>query len=522
MKKKILLTLGALSAIGLARGASNDVSGQTFLTVRPEWQSPSPAKSSHFWPGQNEFLREGGWGSAFQGAVFGGRSTGSTDLGKYFMFGGKTSLFVAGDDAVVGAPFSPDQGVGRDVNPFYFNIRSATVGDQTFSSTITFRPQQTVVGGGFEFRSYISWFGCDCNGEPQWWFDLSFPVMNVRNDMRLSETVITPQTTPAAGTATSMTQAFMGGNGFSATTTTTWLYGKINGSRNKTGVADVEVKLGFDYNLSDCSFVSGYFGFVAPTGNRPKAQYVFEPIVGNNHHWGILTGGYMGYELMEFCQGGLFLEVETNARYLFSNHQVRSFDLYNRPWSRYMAVYTAAPVAPFPPTALTPGINVFTQPVTVHPHFQHSITTALMWQRCGFEAELGYNFWARQAEGVRLRNAFGTAGSFPTGVAIADVTTPAPDLTGDINRASTIGANFGGTAIPYSTTNGTTITQADLNLQSAATPAALTHTVYGSLGYNWDCWCWPVFVSAGGSYEFSTNNVALNRWLAWGKLGISL
>ena len=30
----------------------------------------------------------------------------------------------------------------------------------------------------------------------------------------------------------------------------------------------------------------GFFGVVVvPTGNRPKAKYIFEPLVGNGRHW---------------------------------------------------------------------------------------------------------------------------------------------------------------------------------------------------------------------------------------------
>ena len=58
--------------------------------------------------------------------------------------------------------------------------------------------------------------------------------------------------------------------------------------------------------------------------------------------------------------------VDNDTRYLFSNHQVRSFDLIGKPWGRYMSTYKTSEEAAFAQTTLnensgTSGINVFTQ-----------------------------------------------------------------------------------------------------------------------------------------------------------------
>jgi hypothetical protein len=67
---------------------------------------------------------------------------------------------------------------------------------------------------------------------------------------------------------------------------------------------------------------------------------------------------------------------------------------------------------------------------------------------------------------------------------------------------------------------GPTITEADLDLSSAANPATLSNIIYGTLGWSWD-WCLPTFVAVGGSYEFTSINTAVSRWNVWGKFGIS-
>ena len=53
-------------------------------------------------------------------------------------------------------------------------------------------------------------------------------------------------------------------------------------------------------------------------------------------------------------------------------------------------------------TYSTPGINVFTQPLEVTPRFLFNMLTSIVFSDCGFQAEVGYNFWARQSECVKL------------------------------------------------------------------------------------------------------------------------
>lgn len=501
---------------GVRKGG--DVTGHTFFWVRPQFQDPMPEKIS-LWRNDRALARDCGWGAAFQVVPFGGRTTKKTghDLARYFMFGNKTELIVAGATAT---DVNTDQGVGVDVGAFNFNIETVNpeVFSQPFKSILAFNPRQSTVGAGFDYIQYFGWSDC-C--ERKWWGEISFPVVRVRNDMRLTETVITPAGTLVTGAAANMTQAFTGQFPFvneNGGPSPVWQYGKIDGRRSKTGVADIELKIGYDYIHNDCSYFYSYIGVLVPTGTKPKAEFVFEPIVGENRHVGILTGGSGGFQVWSGCGRNLMIDVDLAFRYLVRNTQLRSFDLYNRPWSRYMPVY-ANPAAATD-IILSAGINEFTKKLRVHPGFQFSVNTALVYNNdCGFAAELGYGAWGRQTERVRLDS------PWVVGPAIAN-TSPFP-VADTINRASIIGASFGGAAVDITappagtTTESLLIQETDLNLGSAACPAALTQTIYGTIGYNWD-WCWPVFLGVGGSYEFSRINTAVNRWTVWGKFGVSL
>lgn len=506
MKKIVVSTLAvALGAVPTAFAARNDAYGHTFYTVRPQFQSEMPEKIS----GVRHLAKrrmDGCWGGGYIQAVpFGGRSLNGKNLGKYFSpypTNTLTSFTVAGAGTAndINARLT-----NRQVNPAHFNISYAT----SFTSTFSFSPRETVVGAGFEWRQYLGFWRDDCC-EPRWWFSLAGPVERVTNDMRLTETFV--GTGPlGASSAPSITAAFTGTIPYSASvdSSITMNFGKIDGKQKKTGFADLEFKVGYDWIFDNCAYLTSYIGFVAPTGNKPKGVYMFESIVGNNKHWGVMTGGYLGFDIWQCGNHELYFEVAANTRYLFQNTQVRSFDLKNRPWSRYMLAYASAADAAV--GDITPGINLFTRSVKVNPHFQFNMTQALVYNHCGFNAEVGYNFWARQEESVKLA----TPSTFPSTISIFGFG-GAPDT----NLLSNISINNSTSDIPQTTGAGNILTT-DIDYNSMSHPAALSHIVYGALGYNWD-WCWPIYLGVGGSYEFSTNNVALTRWLAWGKLAVSI
>jgi hypothetical protein len=130
---------------------------------------------------------------------------------------------------------------------------------------------------------------------------------------------------------------------------------------------------------------------------------------------------------------------------------------------------------------------------------------------CPWMAEAGWNFFGRQAEKVCV----------PRWTQTAAVKGAAGN--GYTTIARTIKYEFIDDSLAYSATNyaATQIQKSDINPESAAAPAALSYIVYGSVGYNWGTRCYPTFAGLGGSYEFTQNNAAIQRWNLWGKLGFS-
>ncbi len=521
MKKHLILSLTLISAgtmfaaevdkDGKVRG--DDVSGHTFFSVRPEFQSAFPELVTMF--RDRAQARCDGSGGAFQLVGFGGRSTKSKDLMQFFGPCPKSELVVDSQGTTVdGGDIQTD--INRDINPLHFGI-NATAGDARFKSTIQFRPRRTVYGVGISWKHYLG-RACD-PADKEWWVELNVPIIHVRNKMRLEETIDTAVTTNVAAGIQNMIEAFKGETNILGTGTV-MQFGRINdeskSGMSKTGT-DIELKFGRDIYSDECIHVDGYFGFQIPGSNKPKGEYMFEAVPGFNQHFGFMFGGATGVEIWRDCDRSLSWEVATNSRFWVQNTQTRSFDLKGRKWSRYMLLVDTQNG-----NALVPGINVLTRKMKVQPRYSFDINTGLVYDNdCGFRGEVGYNFYARQGERVTLKDdwdadRYAVAG-LGAGFSVANNTATV------LNRLSNIGDNNQDEDFAIADVgNQGKIRAQDLGLESAAAPCAISNLIYGSLGYHWDDRCYPLFISGGGSYEFSGKNTALNRWLGWVKFGVSI
>ncbi len=189
----------------------------------------------------------------------------------------------------------------------------------------------------------------------------------------------------------------------------------------KTRFADVRAALGWDW-IQDDYHVGFNFQISAPTGNRPKAEFLFEPISGNGHHWEFGGSFNTHYTVWrnndETSHIALFFDA--NLTHLFKAAQKRTFDLCSKPLSRYMLAQKMGPANSsdnknlkgdgVAPTAqfkkeFTPVANISTINVSVSSGIQADVIVMAHFTRKKWSAELGYNFWARSCESIRARGA---------------------------------------------------------------------------------------------------------------------
>ena len=513
MEKRLLIVITLLTT----RLYADDFACHSFFTVRPQFRLVSPEKETQF-RNDRMLLRKGGIEGTVQVVVFGGKSNNGLNVNRYFLPSNRAALTAQEYKA---PQFTQDGIFVKTLEARNFNIATNPAADTTFKSTIYFRPHQETAGIGL---SWIQNLWHDSNGVPRIWGELSFPIQYVNNQMNLNEIIVSNgggvadtiglDGAPHVG---DMKQAFK---------QKTWCYGKVDNCADLSAwsVSDIEITFGYNALNDDACNFNFYAGFVVPTGTKidqKNAAYIWRPVVGNNHHWGLLFGAHNGFIVFEHKQHQLLLEFDAEGQYLFANTQWRSFDLVQQgPWSRYLEVYTdvaqalqaEADTPPLQMDAGTSGINVFTTCARVHPKFTTNTNSGFVytWNGTRFaqlQAELGFNFFVRQAEQI-------TKERWDVDVAVKNI-----DGAGQTNIARSIMDNFPGSAITVA--DYTPLTLTDLDLNSAAHPTTLTHTVYLTIGFNWNDICLPTFFGLGASYEVTTATTALDRWLVFGKVGIS-
>ena len=197
--------------------------------------------------------------------------------------------------------------------------------------------------------------------------------------------------------------------------------------QNKTALAEIQMALGYNFILCEDYYLGLNFRVYAPTGNRPKGIFAFEPIAGNGKHWEVGAGFMAHYMFWRSCdeESSLGFYAIGNFTHLCNTHQTRTFDLKGKPNSRYMlaerlgtpnnppnlfanpiqgtAAGSTVPAAQFN-NAYAPVANLTTLKVNVSSPVQVDITALFNYSACGLSVDLGYNFWAKTCDKISLRN----------------------------------------------------------------------------------------------------------------------
>ncbi len=198
-------------------------------------------------------------------------------------------------------------------------------------------------------------------------------------------------------------------------------FGKIFNRQIKTRVAQVNMALGKNFLLSDWYHLGAMVRFVIPTGNKADAEFFFEPIAGNAHHWELGVGITSHVDVWESANTlhKLGIYCDANLTHLFTSDYKRSYDLtLSGSGSRYVLLAQLdSPsvnlnVADDTAAAfqyqgrLMPAINLTTLNSDISIALQGDIVFKLAYQHKNFECDFGYNFWARSHETLHCRCPF--------------------------------------------------------------------------------------------------------------------
>ncbi|MCK4517458.1 hypothetical protein KAT92_01685, partial [Candidatus Babeliales bacterium] len=69
--------------------------------------------------------------------------------------------------------------------------------------------------------------------------------------------------------------------------------------------------------------------------------------------------------------------------------------------------------------------------------------------------------------------------------------------------------------------NAIAIPKTAYDLGSITHPSVLTHKIFGGVGHAFNSWEYPLMLGVGGSWEFESDNDALEQWSLWAKLGLT-
>lgn len=196
---------------------------------------------------------------------------------------------------------------------------------------------------------------------------------------------------------------------------------------NKNGFAELRAELGWNVWACDDGHVGFNVQMAFPTGPGVKACRLFEPRIGNDK-WelgGGMTGHYTFWrsECEDNSSFGFYFDA--NVTHLFKGREVRTFDLKNKPLSRYMLAErfasaaqtltgsaTAPTIIATPPTVpvtaalfqfaneFSPVANLTTRDVKVSVGVEADIVAWFNLSYCSFSWDLGYNFWGRTREKI--------------------------------------------------------------------------------------------------------------------------
>lgn len=194
-------------------------------------------------------------------------------------------------------------------------------------------------------------------------------------------------------------------------------YGTIAncGLKKRTGFGELVGKFGyvvFDENRSNDYHVSFALRGAVPTGTRPKARALFDPIVGNAHHWelGAELSGHITVWHSANEQSYGMLYGTAYATHLFSDKQLRSFDPCGKPMSRYALIEQMTPTisdelmingaTPRQQYArkLFPAINKTTLITDVDVPVQGAATICFVYVHKAVDMSVGYALWGRSGE----------------------------------------------------------------------------------------------------------------------------
>lgn len=418
MKKNIYtITLVIALTMPLLCNANSNKSSQTFMRIRPIYYNLASEMQVRDYALQIEPMFQESR-NAFAGA-------------SYYLINCQQKLSVAGDATTTNLKNN------RDVRAEWLGLPA------NFFGTLSISPKQKQYG--VMFRGHYALKSANIHRFfDGMFFEVAAPIVKASNNIHFcQENIQNPGTAgPNSTGITNLQQAF-------ASMTSGRM---VNGDLCKTEIPEVRCTMGSNFlNQDDFKLVT-YSSILVPTGKKTTPQYLFNPTLGPNGHWGLAVALALEVPLHEpSSKYKLQLFINAEDIYLIRAHEYRLFDLKNesqnnvRQWSRYLQYRRMLANGQGDPEYTVSGTNLLALKADIHPYSSADFSTGLKLAIDKFSCEAGYNIWSVAHEKVVLTKAscnpngltienFGIAGTGSSSASLSTINNQAPndvDTNGD-------------------------------------------------------------------------------------------
>lgn len=531
MKKSSLLL--AVLALG-AQSAGAHYTNKTFLLPRNQGLVNLPLEMTTFQERIHKPL-ENRFGGSIEAVGFYGQNTNKHAIGTYFGAHTNSMKVIFDGQALTQAPVGTNlsdlnttEGT-LDVGYIIHDVTNASLADNDFpGAKISLSPESSHYGVDFVYYQDLAKIVKGL------YFKINVPVECVSNNPHLDIDGGYADATDGNATKANLYRYFAGHyTNNSSDAHPTWnaqnklTAAKIDGKRSATGVADIDVMLGYDFLKKAKYFLGFNVGLSIPTGRESSGEYLFEPIYGSKSFG--FGGGLQGEARLWGCERhNLKINMKANYRYMFEATQKRIPGILKDQWGQYELLASMGSLSDIQDSSdicgsiLTPAANVLNQVCNVTPGSQLDAIVGFAYNNGGFNADLGYNLYVKEAERVKTKTATFAGDSFTAAKSLNAVSGSTAVSTSPANFGTNQAQADGGTNQVVDATHPMDwVIESDVRTTTAATPSQLTNGVYAGLGYAFKDWKRPMLLGIGGKYEFAAKNSALEVWQCWAKVGVS-
>lgn len=525
MKKISLCLLSILLSSSIIIATRDIFSGQTFLYPKPAFASLGMQQSS--W-NSVAYEKKQAQGSAFQATIFYDQTYKTDDAAAYFLFDNKNKLNVSvgitsENNTTKNSLYTETS--TRDILGQWLGLTAAA--HTQYQGEFSVTPEQKQAGVIFECSQDLKNITTIDFFKHLYVF-AALPVSFIENTLKYEG----PETIFQAFTNQSIKATVAG----QADTKNNWNY-LTYPTKSQSSLRLSCVKLGFGTTLINENdiIIATSNTFIVPLAQAVENRTLFEPVQGYNGSFAMASQALFQFPIIkknnnEATSLCAYFGFENTV--ITSKKSMRTFDLQDKPFSRYMLFYDKVT------DKIEPGVNVLTKKCKVEPYNMINLIAGLRGHYYDAVVEIGYEFWAHPTERVTIDSnnpwedgRYGIAYIDAQGALRRDGTSLL-GFTASKSTISFVAFADGDERVPKShnilapgelpqAKYNIYIREQDIDFNSAASQKSHVHRPYISFGLHSKKEKFDFFVNAGAHVSIAKQNSATSTVGGWFKAGLA-